>query len=363
MSAPLVADSLTILTTFGPLATKRVRLGTDGAGTVEGYGNAKHYRAESWPVYGFASLTRRLDALFLASTSFLIRGEPMPGTPLARCRRLLHPDRETGEPATFADVPRRWLLLDFDTVKAPEGLDPMSGQAAALHLRSLLPGDFAEASFWWSYTSSAGFKPELRMRLAFWLDRPVTGAEVERWLADVPVDHSLFRAVQPNYVAAPVLVGVPDPVPQRAGIFHDADDTVTVPDIPAPAPKAAAAPAAPTHSVEGKRYVSGNDPATAEKRLAALCTAVERAETGGRHRCLMWAAARAVELDDAIPRHVIAAELAAAAKNAGLEDSDKELARQIKNGFALGVFDPDHATIGAAIAARLLKNSGFEVAA
>ena len=71
---------------------------------------------------------------------------------------------------------------------------------------------------------------------------------------------------------------------------------------------------------------------------SSLCRAVERAGVGGRHRCLIWAAARAVELDDAIPRASIADALIDAAKRAGLEDSDGDLARQVRNGFKLGIF-------------------------
>jgi hypothetical protein len=63
-----------------------------------------------------------------------------------------------------------------------------------------------------------------------------------------------------------------------------------------------------------------------------------RAAAGGRHRCLIWAAARAVELDDALTREEIAEALIAAAKRAGLEDGDKELERNVRNGFKLGIF-------------------------
>jgi hypothetical protein len=112
---------------------------------------------------------------------------------------------------------------------------------------------------------------------------------------------------------------------------------VRVPALPDPV--AAPRPAAvPTRSPEGRRYVSGNSADTARQRLAALCGAVRRAAAGGRHRCLLWAAARGVELDDALPRAEIAAALLDAARSAGLQDSDRELERHVRNGFKLGLF-------------------------
>ena len=81
----------------------------------------------------------------------------------------------------------------------------------------------------------------------------------------------------------------------------------------------------------------------AELRLTALCRAVERAGVGGRHRCLIWAAARAVELDDALPREEIAAALIAAAQRAGVDDHEADLARQVRNGFKIGIFGTEAA--------------------
>ena len=327
-------DRLTILRTKGLPATKTLGLGPEGrAAVLSSYGNAKRYAVRQVPVAGLASLAQALDRV--RWDEFIVRGEPLVGIDPGDCVRRLHPDPVTGEAATFREEPRRWVLLDFDTVEAPAWLDPMQPEDAAPYLRSLLPDEFGAASFWWSYTSSAGLKPgQLRMRLAFWLDRPVDKAFLDRWLSAAPVDASVFRSVQPIYVARPILKGVPDPVPRRSGVFVDVDDVVSVPELPAeekPAP-------ARSHAPSGRRYVSGAGASVAEHRLRPLCEAVGRAGKGDRHRCLMWAAARAVELDDTIPRAEIAAELLTAARRAGLDEPDKELERQIGNGFKLGVF-------------------------
>ena len=77
---------------------------------------------------------------------------------------------------------------------------------------------------------------------------------------------------------------------------------------------------------------------TAQRRLAALCGAIERTAVGQRRLCLLWASVRAVELDDALPRIAIAAELIAAARRAGLDESEGELVRQVRDGFRIGIF-------------------------
>ena len=142
--------------------------------------------------------------------------------------------------------------------------------------------------------------------------------------------------MQPIYVAPPILKGVADPVPVRTGLLRGRVDTVAVPDLPPVAPKVIH----PSHSPDCRRYVSGDTPDRARRRLVGLCRAVERAAPGSRHRCLVWAAARAVELDDAMARAEIAAALLAAARAAGLDEPDAELQRQIKNGFRFGIFGP-----------------------
>lgn len=335
MTAPeLAADCLTILRTKGLSATKTIGLAQDGLpAIISSYGNAKRFAVRQVPIAGLSDLATALDRV--RWDEFVIRGEPEAGIDLKDTVRRLHHDPVTGEAATFREVPRRWLLLDFDTVEVPAWLDPTVADDAVAYLRSLLPDEFHASSFWWGWTSSAGIKPELRMRLAFWLERPVDKAFLDRWLADAPVDGTVFRAVQAIYVARPILRGVPDPVPRRSGLFVDVDDTVPVPELPAEEPKA---PRRPTHSPEGRRYVSGAAPGVAEKRLRALCEAVERAGPGGRHRCLIWASARAVELDDALGRSEIAAALICAARNAGLDDPERDLERQIANGFKIGIF-------------------------
>ena len=334
----LAADSVTILRCAkGHRATKLITANANGDVNVAGYDAGMFFEISECPIAGLPDLADVLSRTSRDPQACAIRGEPLLGTNRKRCRRLLY-THEDGTPPTFRDVARRWVVIDFDDVPGPYRFDPRDGELAAIYCRTLLPEPWRRSSYWWGLSSSAGFKSGVRIKLAFWLGRPVLGAELERHLKGCPIDASTLRAVQPIYVARPILVNVADPIGRRTGIEHGTNDQVALPELPA-----VAAPERAMHSPSGCRYVSGSSHDVAERRLDALCRAVERAPVGGRHRCLMWAAARAVELDDALPREAIARELIAAARRAQLDDHEADLARQVRNGFKLGIFGAEAA--------------------
>jgi hypothetical protein len=150
---------------------------------------------------------------------------------------------------TFEDRPRCWVIFDVDRIPVPDHLigdwvdEP---DAAVEHVLGLLPEPFRAATCWWSISSSAAIPgpqgrevaSELKLKLAFWLDRPLLGTEVKRWMAaeKAPVDPAVFGAVQLIYLARPTFgPGLHDPVPRRSGIRQGEADTVTVPELlPAP---------------------------------------------------------------------------------------------------------------------------------
>ena len=335
MSAP---DAVTVARCSPRHRATKLITGTPDGWSMAGYDCGRLFDFEAHPVTGPADLFAVLNRVARDPRCFILRGELLPGVVPRQCRRLLYA-HEDGTPPTFREVPRRWVVIDFDNVPGPYRFDPRDGALAGTYCRTLLPEPWRRCSFWWGLSSSAGFKSGVRIKLAFWLDRPALGGELERHLAGCPIDPSTLRTVQPIYVARPILVNVADPIGLRTGIEHDRDDAVTLPELPAEAPPQAH----PTHAADGRRYVSGNSEAVAYRRLERLCGAVERAKVGDRHRCLMWAAVRAVELDDALPRATIAAELIAAARRAGLDDHEADLARQIRNGFKIGIFGAEAA--------------------
>lgn len=335
---PLASDSIVIMECARHRrATKRITELEDGTLRIEGYDAGKHFSFVERSVNGLGDLAGVLGEAAANPRAFALRGAPLPDTNPERCRRLLY-QHEDGTAPTFREVPRRWAVIDFDDVPGPYRFDPRDGELAAIYCLTLLPGAWRRCSYWWGLSSSAGFKPGVRIKLAFWLDRAVLGAEIERHLKGCPIDASTLRAVQPIYVARPILEGVADPIKCRTGLERDIHNMVSLPELPA-----VAAAERSMHSPAGHRYVSGSSQDVAERRLEALCRAVERAGVGGRHRCLIWAAARAVELDDALPREAIARGLIAAAQRAGLDDHEADLARQVRNGFKIGIFGAEAA--------------------
>ena len=247
------------------------------------YPSTSEFRAFEVEVFGIRSFAKVLDEIAADGHAAVIRGargrfHPRNGSPAFRLLqpqeglasattgarisqqqirlRNLQPDDEhryavTWLP-TFEDRPRRWVILDVDRVRAPDHLidDWIDAPETAVeHVLGLLPEPFRTATCWWSISSSAAIpgphgrevSQDIRLKLAFWLDRPLTGSELKRWMAaeKTPVDPTVFGAVQLIYLARPGFgPGLHDPVPRRSGIWTGEADTVAVPEL-LPEPDAA----------------------------------------------------------------------------------------------------------------------------
>jgi hypothetical protein len=281
-------DQITILTTTGrdrqKMATKQITRHAD-QWQIADYDNAKWWSVRQIEVRDIVSLGRALKSIETDPHSCAIRGEPYAGVNLSCCRRLKDKDPKDGTLPSFEAWARYWLGVDADSVAAPIwDADLLARRRAAIHrdrkehpvimpkgeddgedadidgdddpapidpvrdwahaLRGViitLPPEFHDASVWWSMTSSAGIKPGIRLRLWYWLDRPVSDEEAKRWLRRSPVDHSLYGAVGIHYTAAPIFdpPGL-DPVPLRSGFWWRHSNAVAVPDLRVPVtPKAA----------------------------------------------------------------------------------------------------------------------------
>ena len=227
-------------------------------------------------------MAEALDAIVSDGHAAVIRGEPSRfyprnGSPVFRLLRPqeglvaartgarisnyairkhnLEPDHDNRWAVTwlpmFEDCPRAWVIFDVDRIPVPKHMagdwvdDPDN---SVEHVLSLLPEPFQLATCWWSLSSSAAVPCKtgrevsgtFKLKLAFWLDRALTGAEVKRWMAaeKAPVDPAVFNAIQLIYLARPKLGhGLHDPVPRRSGIWQGDADTVEVPALlPEPDP-------------------------------------------------------------------------------------------------------------------------------
>jgi len=238
--AGAMTDSLTVLHTRGPLATKRFYIDDQGTIAKSGYGNACYFRVESRAVADIHELSAALMDLQDNRRALVVRGELLPGIDPVNVRRLLKvkfdKDGTRHEPV-FGASPRRWLHLDMDGLPCPPGIAPAANPDAAIQtLIARLPAEFRAATCHWQFSSSQGFKGDgLSAHLWYWLDREIPDNDLKMWAVEVNatagcklIDPCVMEPVQPNYTAAPVFEGVPDPLPVRSGLRQGQIDEVTL---------------------------------------------------------------------------------------------------------------------------------------
>jgi hypothetical protein len=303
----MTADTLAIIRANGRRLAKLIRPG----GEVEGYDLARMVDLIEHPLADLATLHDLLQRMRHRTDCAVIRGAPI-GPDRTRVRRLLYADPKTGDAATLRETPRRWLALDLDSLPAPAGLDLFDVAACGHVARHAMPAAFADAAAIVQATASHTIKPGMRLRLWFWLARPMGGAEIKRWLAAAPVDRSVFGAAQPIYTAAPVFLGGADPLPARVALLPGAAE------VQPPSPEALAPPPRPpARPIERHAKAAGHYAQRAlENAVARILAAKDRhpaivAEAGNLGRLVaagllddstmrsaLHAAARAVGKDD-----------------------------------------------------------------
>jgi hypothetical protein len=233
-----ISDSITQLrSNDGKLLTKRWLLGADGKPVQVQYERAMWFSVQSHNVSSIHSLADVLELISRDPYSCVIRGELINRSCAHRTRR---------QSINFRDVPRWWSLHDLDDLQDPVWIDWRKDPEAVVRyaVERCFPAQFHGASCWWSFSSSQGLKDGIRLRLAFYHDRPVGCDEWKLWLAERipdlaaphrswrkvhPVDAALYSSVQCNYVAPPIFDGVEDPVPRRSGLLLGEHDVVEVP--------------------------------------------------------------------------------------------------------------------------------------
>ena len=300
--------ALTIIEAHGATLAKRWQ----PDGTCRPYDNARHVTLHAEPVAHLAALADLLRHLAPLSRCCIVRGEPIDPARVARVRRLLHPDAETGELPTLREVPRRWVAVDVDGVPVPAGTDLHDLAACARAVVPRMPHAFRDVAGIVTATASHGIKPGVRLRLWYWLSRPTYGAELVQWFEGCPIDPATFRTVQPNYTAAPIFpAGTADSLPSRLAMLPGAHAVAKVP---------AASLLRPVRVVRAAPASAGGD---ASGRFAALVRTVRNAPEGERHPLLFWAACRAGEMireGARIGEEAAAVALASAAMEAGGKD-------------------------------------------
>ncbi|WP_458094744.1 hypothetical protein [Roseomonas sp. WA12] len=281
------ADNLTILRSRGRRLAKLIRLGAE----AQSYDSAKHYDMHAVTFDGLDGLRDHLAALAHRPEHCVVRGAILDPTYTVGVRRLVHPDKETGELPTLTDAPRRWVALDCDGIPAPDGMDRRDLEACGILARLTMPDAFHGAACIVQATASHAIKPGLRLRLWFLLERALTGAECQRWLRGVPgVDPSTLRAAQVTYTAAPLFVDMADPLPRRLAMLPGAE-AVDCPNEAElqPPPRPTFEPSRVATAASTDRYVRA--------ALMRACTNISTAPIDSRHPTAVseaWGLARFV---------------------------------------------------------------------
>ena len=190
----------------------------------------KFFSSKDVPVRNFDDLSNVLTQLITDPYSCIIRGAVRDGTD-----RSGHVRRKAGgEAGCIEEVDQQWVALDIDKFPlAALGVNDIYEAPAAI--RKLLPTCFAKAACWWKFSSSMGFTKSgtVSCHFYFWLSAPVSNAELRAYfnsfnksfsaaygVEDMKlIDLVFFDSIQIHYTAAPVLIGVDDPLTQRYGVL------------------------------------------------------------------------------------------------------------------------------------------------
>lgn len=309
MTAP---DVLTVLHAPGRRLAKRI----SQDGTVDGYEGAKHFNLTECRLSGLDELTEVLAWLLPRPAYAVVRGAVADPARVAGVRRLIHRCSHTGEQPTLQEAPRRWLALDLDGLPLPVGAEVRDLAGCGAHARLCLPTAFHGARCTVSASGSHGVKPGMRLRLWFWLQRPLSGPECRRWLRGAPVDPALFSPAQLTYTAAPVFDGgAADPLPCRLVMLPGTREDVVLPS--------SAALAIPrSRPLLGTQQTGAGPYALAA--LAGSVSRVSHAPEQTRHPTLLTEARRLARLVDADLLHAadVRRALERAAEQCGLPDRE-----------------------------------------
>ena len=214
-------DSLTILRARAPrVLAKRVL----PDGRMQDFDLAKHFTMMARPVSGLEDVAALLRVLLARPDCCVVRGGIADPDRKAWVRRIVHPDLQTGDAPTLNVEPRCWLALDFDApipLSAGFDLADLRGCAAVVLQALKLPAPFQGAACIAQATAGHGIKPGARLRLWYWLERPLDRRALIAWLEPAIgtyieaktgkrkplLDWSVFGCAQPIYTAAPIFDG------------------------------------------------------------------------------------------------------------------------------------------------------------
>lgn len=219
------------------------------------YQKIKWFKAKQFPINGIRPLAKLIADLSVDPYNFLVRGlsfaEEVKGV---ERNNENFPEHKEGTP---------WVMIDFDDIALPEGVDPLSVEAIEYGI-SLLPKTFHNVTYFFQHSSSAGIsqcdgtlmKSGLNAHVFFWFNRRVKGKQLTAYLKEdslhrnlveiktnksgVAIPHYAFDVAvirtpsQPHYIALPDLEeGVQCLLNEesRQGLFQKESDIVVIPEL------------------------------------------------------------------------------------------------------------------------------------
>lgn len=196
---------ITILESAGPRLAKRITI--DG---IEPYDDAAYFTPTVVDVADIAELSFHLNQIASNRRVCVIRGTPVDGvvaekTTFEDGKQAVRNGRYLRRAELFRDEPCQWLMLDVDGGDNDGMVDVALQRWVSKHL----PAEFHNTTFVYQLSSSYGVKPGLRAHLWFWLETPMTSAEMKAWgkawndAHGKVIDTAVFSPVQIHYTAEP----------------------------------------------------------------------------------------------------------------------------------------------------------------
>lgn len=210
------SSQITVLESIGPPVNKRFYIGDSGKVEKQNFQDAYHYDVHVTTTAGIDDLARLIEYCSRSDHLLFIHGLPKGGA-RSRVRRL-------GD--NFPEPPNgsQWVMLDFDNIPLPEGIDPLSLKAIEWVIQRL-PAEFHGVSYFYQHSASAGIlredgtllKSGLNVHLFFWLSRPVCGEILSAYLRKCCMDTGFYK-IEDNKGGVAMLVTGIDPAPIRSSV-------------------------------------------------------------------------------------------------------------------------------------------------
>jgi hypothetical protein len=237
-----MTDFLTVVTPV-PIGNLTKRISKHGDQTViKSQAGHLRFKSEQVQINDIYSLAEVLQELEKNPNAAVLRGMLSEEADQNKHYRRKWGRRSDGTGA-YLESDHRWVMLDMDSVPLDMvGIDPVvDPEGCALAVVGLLPPAWHDASFYWQYGSSQGFKEDgsVSLHLWFWLDCECSDIDIRRYFSTANdalkvgenldrsiIDISIFDSIQLHFTAAPILKNVEDVLPQRSGLYVGEHDEV-----------------------------------------------------------------------------------------------------------------------------------------